>query len=117
MSTKVNKVDTELDDSQVADYLATHPEFFVNRDALLIDLSLPHQPGGAVSLVEKQVSLLRERNTLSKHKLAEFVHMAKANDVIFGRCRYRMDGNAVYLDLYFWAGTAVYDFCNIYGQN
>ena len=45
-----------LSPEQVAAYLHAHPEFFVDRDELLGEMRIPHQPGDAVSLVERQVA-------------------------------------------------------------
>ena len=51
---------TPLPDAEaVAAYLRAHPEFFVDHDELIPELRIPHQPGTAVSLVERQVKLLR----------------------------------------------------------
>jgi uncharacterized protein YigA (DUF484 family) len=77
MAITSNKKAAALDPSQVADFLSNNPEFFEDRDALLLSMSLPHQQGGAVSLVEKQVALLRERNLETKKRLDEFVRAAK----------------------------------------
>ena len=87
MAITSNKKAAALDPSQVADFLSNNPEFFEDRDALLLSMSLPHQQGGAVSLVEKQVALLRERNLETKKRLDEFVRAAKDNDAIFVRCQ------------------------------
>ena len=48
-----------LTPEQVAAYLQANPEFFVERDELLGEMRIPHQPGDAVSLVERQVMLFR----------------------------------------------------------
>ena len=37
-----DNAESKLSSSQVADYLRIHPEFFVERDDLLAELSLPH---------------------------------------------------------------------------
>ena len=47
---------------QVAAYLRAHKDFFVEHEALLADITIPHETGKAVSLVERQVVVLRERN-------------------------------------------------------
>jgi len=53
-----------LSDNSVADYLQTYPDFFERNSQLLTKLRLPHVRDGAstVSLVERQVEVLRERN-------------------------------------------------------
>ncbi|WP_020584140.1 DUF484 family protein [Endozoicomonas elysicola] len=72
---------------QVADYLKEHPDFFVGRDELLLDLKLPHQRGDAISLVERQVALLRERALNYRHQLAGLAENAKENEKLFERMR------------------------------
>ena len=49
-------------EEQVKSYLKTNPNFFRTQEQLLCELDIPHSAGSAVSLVERQVALLRERN-------------------------------------------------------
>jgi uncharacterized protein YigA (DUF484 family) len=76
-----------LNDSSVADYLQTYPDFFERNAQLLTKLRLPHlRDGGAtVSLVERQVEVLRERNQSLERKLKELVDVARANDGLADR--------------------------------
>lgn len=76
-----------LKPGQVADYLKEHPDFFVGRDDLLLDLKLPHQRGNAISLVERQVALLRERAMDYQHQLARLSENANENEKLFERMR------------------------------
>ena len=80
-------VDLSLDDERVANYLLEHPEFFSNRENLLLKLSIPHKSGQAVSLLERQVSLLRRRNDESQEKINDFITNAKENDALFEKTR------------------------------
>ena len=84
---KDKDVGTKIDDAIVAEYLDKHREFFAERNDLLLNMVLPHQNGKAISLVEKQVSLLRERNIDTVKKLDEFVESANKNNEIFDKCR------------------------------
>lgn len=77
----------ELDAQQVADYLRRHPAFFAEYDELLPELIIPHQPGQAVSLVERQVKLLRERNIDVRHRLNQLMDVARENDRLFEKSR------------------------------
>lgn len=71
----------EGDEEAIADYLETHPEFFERHGALLTGLRLPHSTGGAaVSLIERQVSVLRQRNEQLEKRLRELVEVARGND-------------------------------------
>lgn len=76
-----------LHPDQVAQFLRDHPDFFVAHTALLADLQVPHENGGAVSLVERQVSVLRERNVELRERLNGLLSIARDNDLIFGKTR------------------------------
>jgi uncharacterized protein YigA (DUF484 family) len=73
---------------QVAEYLRNNRDFFQLRDDLLLEMNLPNQgPKGATSLVEKQVSVLRERNIEMRNKLATLLQNAEQNDKVFKHTR------------------------------
>ena len=76
-----------LNDGSVADYLQTYPDFFERNAQLLTKLRLPHMRDSAatVSLVERQVEVLRERNQSLERKLKELVDVARANDSLADR--------------------------------
>ena len=76
-----------LSDASVADYLQTYPDFFERNSTLLTKLRLPHlrDAGATVSLVERQVEVLRERNQSLERKLKELVDVARANDALADR--------------------------------
>jgi uncharacterized protein YigA (DUF484 family) len=76
-----------LNDSNVAEYLQTHPDFFERNGPLLTKLRLPHlrDAGATVSLVERQVEVLRDRNQSLERRLKELVDVARANDVLADR--------------------------------
>jgi len=76
-----------LDSDTVAAYLRLHPEFFADHDELIPDLRIPHLPGQAVSLVERQVKLLRERNIEMRHRLSQLMDVARDNDRLFDKTR------------------------------
>lgn len=77
----------EPDAEEVRGYLARHPEFFLDHEQLLCELHLPHHAGEAVSLIERQVSLLRERNIASRQRLTRLLETARDNDLLFARTR------------------------------
>lgn len=76
-----------LDDANVAEYLQSYPDFFERNGPLLTKLRLPHlrDAGTTVSLVERQVEVLRERNQSLERKLKELVEVARGNDVLADR--------------------------------
>ena len=71
----------------VAAYLEEHPEFFRQHPQVLEKLRLPHSSGAAVSLVEKQLAVLRERNTELRSRLNTLLDTSKANDGLFNKSR------------------------------
>jgi hypothetical protein len=72
----------EISEQAVREYLETNPDFFERNDALLRRLELPHGAGGTVSLVERQVSMLRQKDLKLERKLKELIAVARANDVL-----------------------------------
>jgi len=77
-------VDSE--EESIAGYLQRNPEFFERHQAVLARLKLPHARGGStISLVERQIEVLREKQAALEGKLAELVRVARANDAIAER--------------------------------
>jgi|TARA_B110000263_G_C15286336_1_gene500980 uncharacterized protein YigA (DUF484 family) len=81
-----NSQDTDthtLSEEDVAKYLNSHPGFFEERPGLLMDLKLSHHSGSnTVSLVERQVDVLRQGNSKLRRQLKEIVAVAKDNHVV-----------------------------------
>ena len=73
-----------INDDTVAQYLQTYPDFFERNSALLARLRLPHvrNSGQTVSLVERQVDVLRERNLGLERKLNELIDVARTNEAL-----------------------------------
>lgn len=82
MSTQPEYADVGLTDEAVAEFLARDPEFFERNSKLLSDLRLPHASGGTVSLVERQVSVLRQRELKLERQLKELIEVARDNDTL-----------------------------------
>jgi uncharacterized protein len=76
-----------VNDGSVTQYLETYPDFFERNGALLAKLRLPHLRDSAatVSLVERQVEVLRDRNQALERRLSELVEVARANDALADR--------------------------------
>ena len=71
-----------LSDAAVHDFLKRNPDFFERHASLLGTLRLPHVTGGTVSLVERQVSMLRQKDLRRDRKLKDLVEVARANDAL-----------------------------------
>ena len=84
MSTQAKQeyVEEALSEQSVHDYLAAHPDFFEKHAMLLSSLHLPHSTGSAVSLVERQVSVLRQQELKLERQLRELIDVARANDLL-----------------------------------
>ncbi|MCK6413011.1 MAG: DUF484 family protein [Azonexus sp.] len=68
---------------EIADYLQRNPSFFEQYADLMAQIFVPHPHGGrAVSLVERQMLTLREKNRQLEHKLAELINYGEENDAI-----------------------------------
>lgn len=86
-SSSQSQTSPALDAEQVSDYLRRHPDFFQHQGELLTELHVPHQQNGAISLVERQTSLLREQNRKLKGQLDELIDTARQNDLQFEKVR------------------------------
>jgi uncharacterized protein len=74
------------EEENIAGYLQRNPEFFERHQAVLARLRLPHARGGStISLVERQIEVLREKQAALEAKLAELVRVARANDALSER--------------------------------
>jgi uncharacterized protein YigA (DUF484 family) len=76
-----------VNDESVARFLRENPDYFQRYPGLLTLLQLPHTSGQAVSLVERQVALLRERNIDMRKRLTQLVGTASTNDSLFDKTR------------------------------
>ena len=81
MSTQQQGISPDpLQEHAIADYLRDHPEFFATHTGLLADIRVPHRTDGAISLIEHQVSVLREKNHALQRQLHSLVQVARDND-------------------------------------
>ncbi len=84
MSTQAKTEFTEFGfgEDDVHDFLLQNPDFFERHGDLLGALRLPHGSTGAVSLVERQVSVLRQKDLKHERKLKDLLTVARANDAL-----------------------------------
>jgi uncharacterized protein len=73
----------EVEEESIAAYLQHHPDFFERHLNLLAHLRLPHvRSGSTISLVERQISVLREKLAGLERKLGELVRAGRTNDLL-----------------------------------
>ncbi len=78
---------TKLTEQQVAEWLAQNPDFFSRQTWLLEKLYVPHQSGNAVSLVERQTSVLRARAEALQTHMSDMIESARHNDGQFDKTK------------------------------
>ena len=67
----------------VAQYLQHNPKFFDDYADMLAQIFVPHPHGGrAISLPEKQMLTLREKNRALDHSIAQLIEAGHANDAL-----------------------------------
>ncbi|HEY5994031.1 MAG TPA: DUF484 family protein [Gallionellaceae bacterium] len=70
-----------MKEEDVAKYLQEHTQFFENHAEMLAGISIPHPYGGrTISLSERQLLALREKNKTLEKKLQELLAYGKEND-------------------------------------
>ncbi|WP_153114930.1 DUF484 family protein [Rhodocyclus tenuis] len=68
---------------EVAHYLQNHPEFFEEHAELMSRLVIPHPHGGrAISITERQMLTLRDKNRQLEDKMRELLQFGEENDAI-----------------------------------
>lgn len=77
----------EATPQQVADYLLSHPDFLEEHSYLLTELTVKHQSGQSISLVERQVAALRQENQQLKQQLATLISNAQQNDQLLEKTK------------------------------
>ncbi len=65
----------------VLEYLCEHPEFFEHHAATIADLTIPHPHSGrAISINERQLIALRERNRKLEQQIEQWLTIGRDND-------------------------------------
>ena len=81
---QANESDAGMEE-RIAEYLRLHPDFFGRHPDLAARLEIPHPCGDAVSLIEYQVSVLRDHNHQLRHRLQDLINHARDNEDLNGR--------------------------------
>ncbi|NNF95766.1 MAG: DUF484 family protein [Halobacteria archaeon] len=74
------KIESKDEERDTVRFLRDHPDFFERHQDLLADMLLPHETGNAISLVERQVSVLRDQRDDYKKKLQQLIKTAQQNE-------------------------------------
>lgn len=86
MSNKKQPTEELSWEEAVVRYLQENPDYFERHTELLEVLRIPHASRGqAVSLIERQVDLFRDKHEQAARQLAELLEMARENDGIAER--------------------------------
>lgn len=70
----------DLSEEQVAAYLRAQPDFLLRHPELLEHLEVNHSAGSAISLIERQVDLLRGKNIRLEDRLSNLLGNAAENE-------------------------------------
>jgi uncharacterized protein YigA (DUF484 family) len=70
----------EPGEAQVVAYLLAHPALLPQHPKLLETLELKHAAGSAVSLIERQVELLRSKNQRLEARIERLIDTARTNE-------------------------------------
>lgn len=88
MNQRVSDTNHSQPDSREADviqYLLETPYFFSRHPELLGQIEIPHQSGEAVSLIERQVQVLRNQVKAYRENIDELVEVARDNETLHER--------------------------------
>ena len=79
------QVDSKED--MVRAFLSDNPTFLADNPDILEILDLPHNSGKAISLVERQVGVMRDRNREMRGRLDNILTVANDNDLLFEKTK------------------------------
>jgi uncharacterized protein YigA (DUF484 family) len=77
----------ESKQEMVREYLTNNPEFLAENPDILELINLPHDSGTAISLVERQVGVMRDRNKEMRGRLDNMLTTAHDNDLLFEKTK------------------------------
>ena len=84
---KEPEVESISKEKMVREFLRDNPSFLDEHTDILECLVLPHNSGKAVSLVERQVGVLRDRNKEMRARLDNMLQTAHDNDLLFEKTK------------------------------
>ena len=69
----------------VRDYLTEHPHFFEENPDILEAINVSHDSGKAISLVERQSTIMRDKNKAQSAQVEQLIETAKNNDQLLAK--------------------------------
>ena len=76
-----------IDPKEVEEFLLLNPDFLSSNAHILNSLEIVHETGGAVSLIQKQVEILRKNYESTSGNLVQLLEIASTNEGIFDKTR------------------------------
>lgn len=83
---KIELEDNQIIEHKIVEYLQQVPDFFDRHPKLLDSLKLNHKVYGSVSLVERQILNLREKNVQLQSQLNDLLDNAETNSKLLQKC-------------------------------
>ncbi len=79
-SQNMSEYSVDYDEQFVTKYLLSNPEFFGSNPDLLTQIKVPHRTGKAISLVERQLDVYRDKCLDLENRLNEVLVLATENE-------------------------------------
>ena len=76
-----------LTTKEVTNFLLFNPDFLSKNPEILNSIEVIHETGGAVSLIQRQVEILRENYNSTTNNLLDLLSIAKTNEEIFSQTK------------------------------
>ena len=76
-----------IDPKLVEEFLILNPDFLSANSHILNSIEIVHETGGAVSLIQKQVEMLRNNYESTSSNLLQLLEIAKTNEGIFEKTK------------------------------
>lgn len=81
------KQKSQTNEQLVCDYLVQNPDFFEQNPDVFEAINISHDSGKAISLVERQVILIRERNKELSGQIDQILSTAQENEVLMEKTK------------------------------
>lgn len=81
------KQKNQTNEQLVRDYLGQHPDFFEQNPDVFEAINISHDSGKAISLVERQVIQIRERNKDLSGQIDQILSTAQENEVLMKKTK------------------------------